>query len=164
MSALELKKKILRHCLLSYALVMASVSPGFAKVYSGSDQFVKKGLADYEYDIRRMKKQSGSNVGWLDKWWIPINWSCILIQNESGSDGHCPKESKEVINRLVKFKAYLSEIVEYFHNPIPAIMSQAVHIVCWGFLILGAIAYQPAHSHLSGVWAVFDVSFLLGGR
>ena len=158
-SALELKKRILRHCLFSYALVMASVSKAFEKLYPGSEEYVVKGLATYDFDIHNLKNENGSDVGWMDKWWVPINWSCALIQKETDSEGHAPKESKEIIAKLISFKSYLREVLEFHHNPLPAMMSQAVYLVCWGFLIFGAFAHQPCNGSYSGVWWIFEVHF-----
>ena len=98
-SALDLKKRILRHCILSYTLLFITISPTLKKKYSSGEDLVIKGLASWDGAIARLKKDQGSNLGWMDKWWVPINWCCHLIRHESGPDLHVPRESKEIINK-----------------------------------------------------------------
>jgi hypothetical protein len=156
-SALEFKKRILRHCLLSYTLMMITISPSMRKMYGNGDRIVEKGIATWEGAIGRLRKDQGSKLGWMDKWWLPINWCCHLIRDESGSDCHVPKESKELIGKLIKFKHICEEVAEYTHNPLPAICAQAVYLVCWGFLILGAFAYQPCNGNITSSWWILEV-------
>ena len=53
------------------------------------------------------------------------------------------REGKVVLEKLIRYKTNLEEIMEYYQNPLPAICSQAVHVVCWFYLALGAVASYP---------------------
>jgi hypothetical protein len=156
-AALEFKKRLLRHALLSYTLMMITISPPMRKMYGTGDKIVRKGLATWDDGaINRLRKDQGSNFGWMDKWWLPINWCCQLVQEESGSDLlHVPRDGKEILRRLIHFKETCFEVAEYTHNPLPA--SQAVYFVCWTFLILGAFAYQPCNGGESSSWWLLEV-------
>jgi hypothetical protein len=158
-AALEFKKRLLRHALLSYTLMMITISPSMRKMYGNGDKIVEKGIATWDGAIKRLRKEQGSKLGWMDKWWLPINWCCHLVREESsGSKGHIPRESKEVLGRLIKFKDACAEVAEYTHNPLPAICSQAVYFVCWTFLILGACAHQPCNGgDTRSSWWILEV-------
>jgi hypothetical protein len=156
-AALEFKKKLLRHALLSYTLMMITISPSMLKMYGDADKIVEKGIATMDA-IHQLKKDQGSKLGWMDKWWLPINWCCQLVREESGLEGHIPRQSRAIIRKLIKFKETCAEVAEYTHNPLPAIGSQAVYFICWTFLILGAIAHQPCNARTTtSSWFLLEV-------
>ena len=48
--------------------------------------------------------------------------------------------------------------MEYNHHPLPAICAQAVHVVCWFYLIVGAFSSQPWCSNDNdSAWHYFQV-------
>merc|ERR1712079_250899 len=83
-----------------------------------------------------------------------------MTRDELGSDGHIPKEGKEALSRLIKFKEMLVTLIEFNRNPLPNICSTAVYVTCWLFLIMGAIAAQPCNdSHHGHWWILEDLPF-----
>ena len=53
------------------------------------------------------------------------------------------RQGKVVLYELKNYKKSLEEVMEYNHHPLPAICAQAVHVVCWFYLIVGAVSSQP---------------------
>ena len=49
--------------------------------------------------------------------------------------------------------------MEYNHTPLPAICGQAVHVVCWFYLIVGAFAAQPWCDNDTSFWYYFQVVY-----
>ena len=82
-----------------------------------------------------------------------------MLCEEMSTDGHIPKEGKEALSRLIKYKEMLNGLIVYSHNPLPNICSQAVYVTCWFFLIMGAFALQPCNdSHRSTLWWLMEVN------
>ena len=69
------------------------------------------------------------------------------------SDGHLPKEGKEIASRLVRFKMDLEFVADYSQRPLPAIAKQAVNFVFWATLIVGTLDNKK--DNLDSGWQYF---------
>jgi len=158
-SAMKLKKKLLRYCLLSWTLLMSKISPILKAKYAKDadpNEVLAKGLITPE-EVKILTRNDNTSMAWLDKWWIPMNWCMLLINKELHESGHLPRQGKIVLYELKNYKKSLEEIMEYNHHPIPAICAQAVHVVCWFYLIIGAFSSQPWCSNDNdSVWHYFQ--------
>ena len=175
---LKLKKSILRYCVLSYTLLMVEITkPSDMKSDRITRWFynwfscckrthdTKVPLVDskyttsqflYEKSLITSNEESGFDGQDMSKhWWVPINWACKLVQTNLD----LMKDAKEIIGQLNKFQHSLNSILEYHLNPLPALCAQAVHIICWGFLIFGSYASQSCDGKHHPGWILLLVSF-----
>ena len=94
MSAMKLKKTLLRYCMLSWTLMMGKISPSIKGKYtndaSNTAALISKGLVTPS-EIEKLSKKDGTSMVWLDKWWIPMTWSMLLINKEMNEKGHLPR-------------------------------------------------------------------------
>jgi len=144
-SAMKLKRKLLRYCLLSWTLLMSKISPILKAKYANDadpNELLAKGLITPQ-EVKILTRNDNTSMAWLDKWWMPMNWCMLLINKELHESGHLPRQGKVVLYELKNYKKSLEGVMEYNHHPLPAICAQAVHVVCWFYLIVGAFSSQP---------------------
>ena len=92
-SAIQLRKSLLRYCLLSWTLLMSTISPIMKKKYADSaepNELLSKGLITQNEIQKLMRNETGS-MAWWDKWWLPMNWCMLLINKELHEKGHLPR-------------------------------------------------------------------------
>ena len=92
-SAIQLRKSLLRYCLLSWTLLMSTISPIMKKKYADSaepNELLAKGLITQNEIQKLMRNETGS-MPWWDKWWLPMNWCMLLINKELHEKGHLPR-------------------------------------------------------------------------
>jgi len=139
-SALDLKKKIARYCLLSWTMCLAHVSHPLQLKFKTADKYIEKGLIT-ERELRALQGTRPSS--WSRQWWIPLNWAASLINsNHPESQGCKVKESKELIKELNKFLSKLHHVERYQTNPLPLIYGQAVMVAIYSWIFLGVFASQ----------------------
>ncbi len=154
-AALDLKKRILKYCLLSYAMLLKNISRNLTSDFEDNFETImmQKDLVSQD-EMAKLKTVGGDR--WTVNWWVPLNW-CNEIVNEESS-GSIPKEGKEVVSRLIKYKQNLDDLERYYENPMPALCHQAVYVVCWGFLIFGAFTAQECECETKPFWKYLMVS------
>ena len=86
-SAEKFKRDIIKHCLLSWTMLMCNVSSQFKNVYGTQEAIVKKGLAT-EKEMEKINKKDDTSMAWIDKWWVPLNWIYHNIGEELEQEGH----------------------------------------------------------------------------
>jgi hypothetical protein len=85
---IQLKKTILRYCLLSWTLLMHKISPIMKKEYPYlSEQLFDKGLIT-KVEVEKLTKKHQTSD---ELWWIPINWCMQLVNTELNENGLLPK-------------------------------------------------------------------------
>ena len=92
-SAMKLKKKLLRYCLLSWTLLMSKISPILKAKYANDadpNELLAKGLITPQ-EVKILTRNDNTSMAWLDKWWIPMNWCMLLINKELHESGHLPR-------------------------------------------------------------------------
>ena len=92
-SAIRFKKTILRYCMITWALMMAKISPIIADGYienNSPDQLIEMGLITPE-EFEKLSESDGTSMTWSDKWWMPMTWNMIMIKNEMNENGHMPR-------------------------------------------------------------------------
>ena len=155
--ASNLKKDILRYCMLSYSLLMIeltrpSTTPKtwIAKVYVSLTKFYKRDQETRKAQIVDLDYVQGKNLLLpheaaffkdkdMDKfWWLPLHWACKKIQANRGMID----SSYEVVNALKEFQHNLYCLLEYHMNPFPNICSHAVYVAAWVYLLLATYASQ----------------------
>ena len=85
-SADQFKSKIVRYSLLSWTMLMCQVGKQFQKLYGTQEAIIRKGLAT-EKEMEKLNKNDNTSMGWLDKWWVPLNWCCRMIRIEIHKEG-----------------------------------------------------------------------------
>ncbi len=85
--ALELKKTILRHCLLSMTMVYIIVSPPFRESLYLPEDLIQKGLSDSSATSRWLIGKNGRKLTknnavkhYRERWWQPLLWCSHIIQ------------------------------------------------------------------------------------
>lgn len=92
-SAMKLKRKLLRYCLLSWTLLMSKISPILKAKYANDadpNELLAKGLITPQ-EVKILTRNDNTSMAWLDKWWIPMNWCMLLINKELHESGHLPR-------------------------------------------------------------------------
>ena len=140
----EYKQTIARYCLLSWTMCLTSVSSTFKKEFDTEKEYIKKGLmTQKELDMLTMGKKIADAQGWTDKWNVPISWATLMLNEGAvGKEGFIKKDHKFVVKTVGAVQDDLAHIAEHFENQVPTIMTQAVTIAIWGFLICGVISGQ----------------------
>ena len=136
--ALAYKRTILKHCLLSYTLLLGELNGDIFDNETLAQSLENKGLARQDVEIASLKMISSKK--WMKHWWVPLNWCCTMVEQERNSR---VKEIKELGAKLVNFKESMDGLIRYRTNPFPALASQAVYFVTWAFTLSGAFALQP---------------------
>ncbi len=94
--ALELKKTLLRHCLLSMSMVYIMISPPIRESLYSPEDLIQKGLAPsgktskwLRGDPRKIVKKEDVIEHYRERWWQPLVWCGQIIQDnqESFPDG-----------------------------------------------------------------------------
>ena len=105
MSAMILKKTLLRYCMLSWTILMGKISPIIKEKYTNTDALIVKGLVTTS-EIKKLYKNDDDLV-----WWIPFEWSMLLINKEMNEKGHVPRFSYGKRPQLGSWVCYPKEIV-----------------------------------------------------
>jgi len=153
--ALRLKKKIVRYCLLSWTMCLATISPPLKSKFSKADKFVEKKLLKN----RELKALQGNNeLSWKDQWWIPITWAiCLVNSNHNKSQGCELKEQKGLIGELNKFQSKLHKVSIYQNNPLPLMYGQALIFAIYTYILLSVFSSQYLDLHHSATVIFFSI-------
>ena len=92
-SAIRFKKTILRYCMITWTLMMAKISPVIADNYienNRPDKLIEMGLITPE-EVEKLSEKDGTSMIWSDKWWMPMTWNMLIINNEMKENGHLPR-------------------------------------------------------------------------
>ena len=122
----EVKKMVCRYCLLAWTMCFNSISQPLRKEYgSGRKLIEKKMLRESEKDALRLDEVPADcvRIG-CDKWWVPLTWAINLV-NEMGPYGPkdqmvVPKDHKDPLSALVKFKMALEDQKVQAENQLPS--------------------------------------------
>jgi len=153
-NALELRKKILRYCLLSWTMALSIVSPHLREKLKDSDYdyYIEKGLLDVKSgeDSRKNKdimvvdinKEFGPGLTpkmSLMRWWLPMTWAINLVNIAKDDE---VKEKKDFIAFLNRYQAALRHVIEFQTNPLPRSYGQALLLAVISWAILGIFGSQ----------------------
>ena len=144
----KFQRRIVRYCLLSWTMCLTSLSACFKNdSFQDHKKYIEKGLmteAEFQALIANTGSQSKEGEGgWTDQWHIPLGWATLMCtEGAVGEDVYIKKEHKFITKAIAGIQKKLEGIIEHFHNPIPTIMTQAVTIGCWGFLICSVVSGQ----------------------
>ena len=151
----EMKRRILRYCMLSYYLLMIEVNG--PKTFKKS--FIGRAYVCFTRDKKAPKystlkfhevEDKGLLVGQekdifdgkskdLEKyWWVPMNWACKLVQENLGMINY----ADEVVKSLTAYQHNLQSLLEYHMNPFPSLSRQVAHLACWAYILFSAFATQ----------------------
>jgi len=150
--AAELRKTIVRYCLLSWTMCMTTVSKPLKAKFKTDDDFLRKRLLDAR-ELEALKDNK-PNL-WMDQWWIPITWAISLVNaNHSKNQGCNVKDQKDFIGYINAFHSKLQAIVEYQSNPLPRIHGQAILIAFIAWTILGLFGSQHLILQNNYLWII----------
>jgi len=139
-AALELKKKVVRYCLLSWTMCLASISPPLKDKFRIGENYIEKGLIT---EKELIALQSDKPSCWNKQWWIPITWAISLVNaNHPDSQGCKVKDQKDFISQLNKFQSKLHTVSEYQNNPLPLIYGQALMFCIYSWIFLAIFSTQ----------------------
>ena len=138
--SMELKKSILRYCLLSYHAVIIQITR-----YNKNCKIP----APQEKQLLLSNEAQKFNIGSPRNWWLPTNETCTLVQ---ASRDEMIKDVKEVIAAICKFDKSLHTLMDFNENPLPDLCAQVCHLACWMYAILGAVAFQTCSGEHEWFW------------
>jgi len=139
-AALELKKRIVRYCFLSWTMCLASISPPLQEKFKIGENYIEKGLIT---EKELMAIQSDKPSCWKDQWWIPITWAISMVNaNHPDSQGCKIKDQKDFVSQLNRFQSALHNVALYQNNPLPLIYGQALMVAIYSWILLGVFATQ----------------------
>ena len=159
--SLELKKTILRYCLLSYNAVMIQISP--REIIKSEQSYWswlccccsdgrEEGIGTPDkYDLilskdaHQVKIEEAMLIDKLNNsryWFVPINQACTLIRDR-------PKlipDATDVMAAIMKYQNSLGNLIQFDENPFPPLCVNAVNLISWVYLSIGAFAVQHCDS------------------
>ena len=142
--SMELKKTILKYCLLSYNEVMIQISQREIKksmicrlfrikedigAIKDPEHYFKETLTIDEFNQFNMQESH---------WSVPINQACVLIRDHPT----LINEAKDVLEAITKFQESLGNLIHFHKNPFPPLCANVVCWVSWMYLFLGAFVLQ----------------------
>ena len=151
----EMKRRILRYCMLSYYLLMIEINGP----KSMKKTFIGRAYVCFRRDEKKPKYETlkfdeveakGLLVGQeknifdgkskdLEKYWcVPMHWACKLVQKNLGMI----KYADEVVKSLTAYQHNLHSLLEYHMNPFPNLSRQVAHLACWAYILFSAFATQ----------------------
>lgn len=103
--------------------------------------FIDKGLLT-ENEATILKTGDLSSTAWTAQWCVPLTWAIALVNNAFNNTGLVPKDHKDLISPICKFRNDLHLLAEYHAKPLPAVYKQAVWLAVWGWMAIGTWANQ----------------------
>ena len=173
--AQEMKRRILRYCMLSYYLLMIEITKPktLKKTFIGRayvcftrkekrlndstlqfDEVEDKGLL-----VGQEKDFFNGSKDHLEKyWWVPMNWACKIVQENIGMINY----ADEVVKSLTAYQHNLQSLLEYHLNPFPNLCRQVAHLACWAYILFSAYATQKCDGyHPNHHWLMFFTGVIL---
>jgi len=149
----EVKKMVCRYCLLAWTMCFNSISQPLRKEYgSGRKLIEKKMLRESEKDALRLDEVPADcvRIG-CDKWWVPLTWAINLV-NEMGPYGPkdqmvVPKDHKDPLSALVKFKMALEDQKVQAENQLPSFYKRLIHWVLVVWMVGSVLGMQHTTHH-----------------
>jgi len=125
-AALKFKKTIIRYALLSWTMCLSQISSPLRHKFLTDEKYIEKGLLTKEEAIAL--KIDPNDPDCTSQWWIPISWAIAMVNKtfneKEKTDILIPKDHKDVVSVLIKFRENLNLIAEYTLRPLPAIYKQ----------------------------------------
>jgi len=148
-AALKFKKTIIRYALLSWTMCLSQISSPLRHKFLTDEKYIEKGLLTKEEAIAL--KIDPNDPDCTSQWWIPISWAIAMVNKtfneKEKTDILIPKDHKDVVSVLIKFRENLHLIAEYTLRPLPAIYKQAVWSAVFGWMLMGVSANQNTIHH-----------------
>ena len=146
----EIKKIIARYCLLSWTMCFNTFSQRLAEKFGKGEQLKERGLlTEEEFDCLRIAKLGPERKKiFSDLWWIPLAWAVNLI-NELGPYGDqiaIPKDHKDIITSLLRFKKALEDQKTQAENQLPLFYKRLIWWALMGWIVMSMfMLQQPNH-------------------
>ena len=146
----EIKKIIARYCLLSWTMCFNTFSQRLAEKFGKGEQLEKKGLlTPKEVECLRIGRLGPERKKiFSDLWWIPLAWAVNLI-NELGPYGDqiaIPKDHKDIITSLLRFKKALEDQKTQAENQLPLFYKRLIWWALMGWIVMSMfMLQQPNH-------------------
>ena len=156
-SLMQLKKDILRLCLLSYSMCFCRISNRMKNRYPKAEDFIKKRLlTENEHKLLQTKNVDG----WLVKWATPQLWVNRMVCNVDKDLKSLNPDIKDISKRvriidpkqigvaLFKYKDDLQRVSNQYNFTVPSLMRHVISIALYFYMMLGAVAGQGNIIHL----------------
>ena len=141
--ALTLKKTVIRYVLLSWTMCLGKISSRLKKKMKNVEDYIDKGLLTRteasllkeNFDDKRAlltylpQVEDSTSDGWTVQWCVPLSWAILLINNAFNNTGLVPKDHKDLIGPICKFRNDLHLLHEYYTRPLPAVYKQVFAIL-----------------------------------
>ena len=151
----EVKKIVARYCLLSWTMCFNTFSQPLAEKFGmGQKLMDRELLTQAEFECLRMNKLDPSKQRISsDLWWIPLAWAVNLI-NELGpyapkNQIAIPKDHKDVISSLLRFKKALEDQKIQAENQLPEFYKRLIWWALMGWIVLSMFMLQQPNHHKS---------------
>ena len=165
-TAQELRKTILRYCLLSWIMCLSRISTSLKDKFKDAHVYNKKEILNQREYVQL--KSENSNECWLEEWTTPLLWANKMANDldniKPGKNEHVMvKEVKEFSKSLEKFRLELQSLDGFDKHRVPSSIIQILVFAVYMYMICSAMASQNLHkgpAQQSDFWqAVIDIPF-----
>jgi len=150
----EAKKMVARYCLLSWAMCLTTISNSFADTVGTTKALKERGLLteDELAALQAPEGKSGPEDNFLaDLWWVPLTWTTNLLSrmgvNAEKAKRIIPKDHKDVISSVQKFKKELENQKTCGDHRLPSFYKTVIHRAIYGWVIFSVICCQQTSHH-----------------
>ena len=165
-TAQELRKTILRYCLLSWTMCLSRIRTSLKDKFKDAHLYnAKEILNQREY---AQLKSENSNECWIEEWTTPLLWANKMANDldniKPGKNEYVMvKEVKEFSKSLEKFRLELQTLDGFNKYRVPSSIIQILVFAVYMYMICSAMASQNLHkgpAQQSDFWqAVIDIPF-----
>ena len=127
--------------MITWTLMMAKISPVIADNYienNRPDKLIEMGLITPE-EVEKLSEKDGTTMIWSDKWWMPMTWNMLIVNNEMNENGHLPRYLLKIylqICMIIQEKVSICFVILLFSNNTSNCTSICKHCKLWGFFAI----------------------------
>jgi len=149
----EAKKMVARYCLLSWTMCFNTFSQPLAETCGTAKDLESRGLITKE-EIAALQVPKGGEADCKflsDLWWVPITWATNLISrmgvNAPKQQMIVPKDHKDVISAMQKYKKDLENQKTCGDNRLPSFYKKVIHRAIYGWIVFSVVCCQQTAHH-----------------
>jgi len=162
----EAKKMVARYCLLSWTMCFNTFSKPLAEKCGTAKDLEQRGLITKdEIAALQVPKGGEADCKFLsDLWWVPITWATNLISrmgvNAPKPQMIVPKDHKDVISAMQKYKKDLENQKTCGDNRLPSFYQKVIHRAIYGWIVFSVVCCQQTahHKEQDSHWAPVLIS------
>ncbi|XP_050712750.1 bestrophin-3-like isoform X2 [Eriocheir sinensis] len=138
--AFEIKTRVVRYINLTYALVFSQVSAAVHLTYPDL-----QALVDHHFLTVREKEvlEEAEGRGCSSVKWLPLTWSCQLVQSARDEGFIDTEASKEaLLKELLDIQRQCCTLLEWHQYNVPLVYTQVVTIAVYTYFLFSVLSEQ----------------------